>query len=154
MREHHLTGGALAGEGRLEVPPLQFVERDGKSAVMIFYVGSDLCGHAGLVHGGAMATLLDEALARCCFQALPNKVGMTANLKIDYRRPMPAGSFAVIKCVTTGVEGRKAWVRGTLESLPGKGEEGVVYCEAEALFIEPKEAAVSFLGFGSYLERG
>ena len=143
IREHHLTGGALAGEGRLEIPPLQFVEGDdGKSAITIFYIGSDLCGHRGFVHGGAMATLLDEALARCCFQALPNKVGMTANLNINYRRPLPAGSFAVIRCKTTRVEGRKAWVEGTLENLCGEGEERVVYCEADALFIEPKQAAV------------
>lgn len=143
IREHHLTGGALSGEGRLEIPPLQFVEKGGRRAFTIFYIGTDLCGHQGLVHGGAMATVLDEALARCCFQALPNKVGMTANLNINYRRPLPAGSFAVIRCVTTRVEGRKAWVEGTLENLAGEGEDRIAYCVADALFIEPKQAAVS-----------
>ena len=143
VRDHHLTAGALAGPGKLEVPPLQFVEKSGKGGITIFYVGTDLCGHRGLVHGGAMATMLDEALARCSFQALPNKVGMTANLNINYRKPLPAGSFAIIRSVTTKVEGRKAWVEGTLENLPINGEPKEVYCEANALFIEPKQAAVS-----------
>ena len=143
IREHNLTAGALAGPGKLEVPPLQFVEKNGMGGITIFYIGTDLCGHPSLIHGGAMATLLDEALARCSFQALPNKIGMTANLNINYRKPLPAGSFAIIRSVTTKVEGRKAWVEGTLENLPANGEPKEVYCEASALFIEPRQAAVS-----------
>jgi len=49
----------------------------------------------------------------------------------------------VLKAETTKVEGRKAWVRGRLETLvdEGRGEVPEVLAEAEALFIEPKQAA-------------
>ncbi|KAK5734863.1 hypothetical protein LTR17_008635 [Elasticomyces elasticus] len=94
----------------------------------------------GEVHGGLLATLLDEGLARACFPALPNKVGVTASLKIDYRVPCPAGSYIVLKAQTTKVEGRKAWVKGWIELLGDDEGEGTKLVEAEALFIEPKGA--------------
>lgn len=131
------------GPGKVVVPPFMWNETDGKSMVSIQYLGTDLCGHPGIVHGGLLATILDEGLARCCFGALPNKIAMTANLNINYRAPAPAGSFIVLRARTTKVEGRKAFVEGRLETLVGEGETPVVLAEATALFIEPKQAAVS-----------
>ncbi|KAE8440403.1 hypothetical protein EG329_008157 [Mollisiaceae sp. DMI_Dod_QoI] len=141
QRSHNLTGGTLMGPGRVVVPPFVWSERGGKSLVSISYLGEDLCGHPGLVHGGLLATLLDEGLARCCFAALPNKVGMTANLNINYRNPTPAGGFVVLRAKTTRVEGRKAWVEGRIETLVAEGETPVVLADATALFIEPRQAA-------------
>jgi acyl-coenzyme A thioesterase PaaI-like protein len=109
--------------------------------VQISYIGQALCGHPGIVHGGLLATLLDEGLARACFPALPNKVGVTASLKIDYRVPCPANSYLVLKAETTKVEGRKAWVKGWIELLADDDGDGTKLVEAEALFIEPKGAA-------------
>ena len=142
LRIHHLTSGLLTGPGRLVVPPLGFFEAGGRSAVMVFYLGADLCGHPGVVHGGALATIIDEGLARSCFHALPNKIGMTANLSINYRAPIPADSFVVLRATTTKVEGRKAWVQGRLESLPMGNEAPKVFVEASGLFIEPRAAKV------------
>ena len=143
QRDQNLTGGTLAGRGRIVVPPFTWSEDGGKSLVSICYLGTDLCGHPGIVHGGLLATLLDEGLARCCFPALPNKVGMTASLNINYRKPAPAGAYVVLKAKTVRVEGRKAWVEGRIETLAGEGEQPQVLVEATALFIEPRHAAVS-----------
>lgn len=143
MRPHNLTGGVLLGPGRIEVPPLSLAHSSEElpRLVQIAFLGQELCGHPTIVHGGLLATLLDEGLARACFPALPNKIGVTASLKIDYRAPCPAGTYVVLKAETTKVEGRKAWVKGWIEQLTEDGEPGVKYCEAEALFIEPKGAA-------------
>ncbi|KAK5168046.1 uncharacterized protein LTR77_006614 [Saxophila tyrrhenica] len=143
MRPHNLTGGVLAGQGRIEVPPLNFNEKHAElpSMVQIMYLGDSLCGHPGIVHGGLLATMLDEGLARACFPALPNKIGVTASLKIDYRVPCPAGSYVVLKAYTQKVEGRKAWVKGWIELLGEEDGTGAKVVEAEALFIEPKNAA-------------
>ncbi|KAI0889477.1 adenylylsulfate kinase [Annulohypoxylon maeteangense] len=142
-RNYNLTGGTLMGPGRLVVPPVIFAEEGGKSLVSISYLGDELCGHPGIIHGGLLATILDEGLARCCFAALPHKIGMTANLNINYRAPAPAGSYVVLRATTTKVEGRKAWVEGRIETLVGEGEKPLVLAEATALFIMPKQAAVS-----------
>ena len=124
--------------------------------LQILYLGPALCGHPNIVHGGMLATLLDEGLARACFPALPNKVGVTASLKVDYRVPCPGPSYVVLRAQTIKVEGRKAWVKGWIESLPEHGKDveaapgtdgappvpaaPVRFVEAEALFIEPKHA--------------
>lgn len=143
LRAQNLTGGTLLGPDKIAVPPLQFTTVDGSKYVSLQHLGPALCGHPGIVHGGLQATLLDEGLARCCFPALPNKVGVTASLNIQYKAPVMAGQVVVLRAETTKVEGRKAWVKGWLETLAdeNKGEKAVVLTEGEALFIEPRQAA-------------
>jgi len=135
-RAGSLTVGTLSGPGKVTVWPLLFNEKSGKSIVSILHLGNYVCGHPGIVHGGLLATLLDEGLARCCFPALPNKIAVTANLNIDFRAPTKADSVVVLRATTTKVEGRKAWVEGTIE-----GEDGTVLVQAKALYIEPKFAS-------------
>jgi len=143
QRAHNLTGGLLQGPGRLTVPPLAFADAAGTTYAQVVHVGADLCGHPGIVHGGLLATLLDEALARCCFAALPHGVGVTANLNINYRAPLRAGSYVVIRATTTRAEGRKAWVEGRIETLAdeSRGEKPLVIVEGDALFVSPRAAA-------------
>lgn len=143
MRPHNLTSGPLSGENKIEVPPLMFTAQEAglPSSTQFYYLGKALCGHPGIVHGGLLATLLDEGLARACFPALPNKIGVTASLKIDYKQPCPGNSYVVLKAETTKVEGRKAWVKGWIEILGDEEGTGVKLVEAEALFIEPRGAA-------------
>lgn len=140
-RPHNLTAGTLAGPGKITVAPYVWGDKEGKSLFVVAHLGHDVCGHDGIVHGGLLSTLLDEGLARCCFPALPNKIGVTANLNINYRKPTRANQFLILKAKTTKVEGRKAWVEGYIESLPTtKGDPPVRLVEATALFIEPKYA--------------
>ncbi|KAH9887793.1 Adenylylsulfate kinase-domain-containing protein [Xylariomycetidae sp. FL2044] len=145
FRAHNLTGATLVGPGRIVVPPLAFAEAGGKSLVSITYLGAELCGHPGIVHGGLLATLLDEGLVRCCLAALPYKIGMTAKLNVDYRAPTPADTYVVLRATTTKVEGRKAWVQGRLETLVGPGEKPTVLAEATAVVVSPKQAAKELL---------
>ncbi|KAH7326709.1 HotDog domain-containing protein [Stachybotrys elegans] len=141
-RQRSLTGGALLGPNRLVVPPYLWLEAGGRSLVAVTYVGDDLCGHPGIVHGGFLATMLDEGLAHCCFGALPHNIAVTANLSIDYRKPTPAGSFLVLRAQTVKVEGRKAWVKGHIELLAKPGEKPTILAEANGLFVSPKYAAM------------
>ena len=159
MRQHSLTASTLMGDTKIPVPPLMFTKGDkGEELIAISYLGADLCGHVGIIHGGMLATMLDEGLARCCFAALPSKVGVTARLEIDFRKPTKSDGFVVLKARTVKVEGRKAWVKGRVEVLPmpvggdgnieGRGnagpyeEKGEVLVEAEGLFVEPRWAKV------------
>jgi len=143
MRPYNLTAGILIGPDKIEVPPLVFQNSTAAlpSLVSITYLGSAICGHPGIIHGGLLATLLDEGLARACFPALPNKVGVTASLKVDYKAPCPAGSYVVLRAETVKTEGRKAWVKGRICVLNEDGEDGTVVAEGEALFVEPRQAA-------------
>ena len=145
-RKHSLTAGILRGPGLIPVPPLVFCE-EGKNLVSICYLGTDMCGHIGVVHGGLLATLMDEGMAKCCFAALPNKIGLTARLTVNYRAPAPAGSFVVMKAEVVKVEGRKAWVEARIETLGEGADGGKILVEGEGLFVEPKYARVSLSVF-------
>lgn len=142
-RKHNLTGGTLIGPGKVAVPPFSWTEKSGKEFVQISHVGTDLCGHMGIIHGGFLATVLDEGLGRCCFPVLPFNVGMTAKLEVNYKAPAVADQYLVLRAKTVKVEGRKAWVEGHIETLPTKeGEEPTVLATGSALYISPKQAAV------------
>lgn len=123
------------------MPPLVFCD-EGKKLVSLSHLGEDLCGHVGMIHGGLLATLLDEAMGRCCFGALPNKIAVTASLTVNYKSPAPANGFVLLTAEVVKSEGRKCWVNGKIQVL-GEGEEGgKILAEAEALFIEPRYAKV------------
>jgi len=130
-----LTAGALRGAGKLAVSPIVFARTDESESRVFLHVGRGLCGHDGIVHGGLLATLLDEALARTAFFNLPSHVGVTASLTINYKAPTMADQFIVIRTKIETVSGRKATVLGVITDLSGK-----TLVEASGLFIEPKYA--------------
>ncbi|KAL6239873.1 hypothetical protein BDW75DRAFT_197592 [Aspergillus navahoensis] len=141
IRDRSLTAGTLSNSGGIVVPPTAFYNNDTNTLITFFYLGSKVSGHPGIVHGGFLATLLDEGMGRCAFPVLPNKVGVTANLNVDYRRPAMADSYFVMRAQVVKSEGRKAWVEARIETLPEEGQEPDVLVEAKSLFIEPKQAA-------------
>ena len=63
-RVNSLTAGALRGPGKLAIAPLIRSRKDESEAIAFVHVGRGLCGHDGIIHGGLLATLLDETLAR------------------------------------------------------------------------------------------
>lgn len=141
---HSLTAGTLRGPGRFAVPPLVLTKTeagakaDGGHAgdcYIFLHVGRSLCGYDGIVHGGLLATICDEALARTAFLSLPAKVGVTAELKIKYKAPTLADQFIVVKTRLVEAEGRRAKVEGVVEDLQGK-----TLVESSALFVQPKFA--------------
>lgn len=62
---HNLTAGIISGDGKLTVPPIIFVDTENNSIESFGHLGTSLCGHPSVVHGGCIATLMDEALATC-----------------------------------------------------------------------------------------
>ncbi|KZT25501.1 Thioesterase/thiol ester dehydrase-isomerase [Neolentinus lepideus HHB14362 ss-1] len=136
-RVNSLTVGALNGPGKLALRPLVRARRDESEAMVFLHLGRGVCGHEGLVHGGLLATILDEGLGRVAIQNLPEKVGVTGNLNINYRAPTQADQFVVIKAKIGTVSGRKAAVSGRIEDMNGK-----VLVEATATFIQPRYATL------------
>lgn len=140
--QHSFIGRTLMGPGKIVVSPFTWIETNGKSLIQISYLGSDLCGHPGVVHGGMLATILDEGFANCCSAAFPNKNGMTAELSITYRSPVFSRNYVVLRVSVTKIDGRKIWVKGQIETLVTEGEKPVLMVEASALFIELRQSAV------------
>ncbi|KAI9046192.1 PaaI family thioesterase [Aspergillus affinis] len=153
LQPTHFVAGSLSGPEMVTVPPFMWMATEKHASnktltsrvVSVFHVGAQLCGHPGFVHGGLLSVMFDEAFARCVSACFPSGLGMTANLNVDFRKPAVPDRVYVLRAETGTVEGRKAWVKGTLCSMPGQGEDGepVLVAEAKALFVEPKFAEVS-----------
>ncbi|KDN46634.1 Thioesterase/thiol ester dehydrase-isomerase [Tilletiaria anomala UBC 951] len=143
-RRHSLTAGTLRGPGMVATPPLVFTKTEHGArveggaigdAIAIMHLGRSVCGHDGVIHGGLIATIFDEALARTAFHALPSNVGVTARLEIDYCKPTMADQFVRVESFLVEAKGRKAVVRGQLKDMSGQ-----VLAEAHAIFVEPRFA--------------
>ncbi|KAK7440797.1 hypothetical protein VKT23_016875 [Stygiomarasmius scandens] len=134
-RLHHLTAGALRGPGRLAIPPLVRARYDESESMVFIHLGRGLCGHDGIVHGGLLATLLDETMARTAINNLPERIGVTATLDLSYRAPTKADQFVVIKTKLIDVKGRKANVEARVEDM-----NGTLLVEAKAMFVQPRYA--------------
>jgi acyl-coenzyme A thioesterase PaaI-like protein len=149
-KQHSLTAGTLIGPDLIAHTPLSLSlkqhiidETNQSELIVVYHLGSRLCGHKGIIHGGLLATLVDESFCRCGFPVLPNKLGVTAKLDIQYLAPTPANSIVVIRAFTTSVEGRKVYIDGTLSQLPAPKDydlekELVVSVKAKVLLVEPR----------------
>ncbi|KAG0006027.1 hypothetical protein BGZ80_002141 [Entomortierella chlamydospora] len=130
---HHLTAGSLRGENMLSVAPLKFERKDKKAIVLFMHLGRSLCGHDRIIHGGLLATVLDEATGMVALPNLPFHVGFTANLNINYRKPVKADQFVMVKAEFEKSEGRKGYTKASIHDLHGN-----TLTECTALFISPK----------------
>lgn len=112
--DHHLLHSALSGDDKLERYDLALAP-DARSLRAIVRLGDQACGHPRIVHGGAIASILDDAFG-VLFYAAKVGNGFTANLHVDYRKPLPAGTDVHVFTRIDRVEGRK--VRRTRDLLP------------------------------------
>ncbi|KAG4304329.1 hypothetical protein PORY_002304 [Pneumocystis oryctolagi] len=144
QRSNSFTLGLLSGKGKISISPYCFYDESGKKIVVILHLGSQICGYSNIIHGGFLATLIDEGFARCAYLVSPDKVKVTANLNINYRLPAKANQYYILKAAITKTEGRKIWVEGHIETLDSyslfgnKLDKHVIVADATALFIEPK----------------
>lgn len=141
---HSLTAGTLRGPGRFAVPPLVLAKTEAGAQAegghagdcdIFIHVGRSLCGHDGIIHGGLLATICDEALARTAFVSLPAKVGVTAKLEVEYKAPTMADQFIVVKTRLVEAKGRKAVVEGVVQDL-----KGTTLVKSKAIFVQPRFA--------------
>ncbi|HEY1803286.1 MAG TPA: PaaI family thioesterase [Terracidiphilus sp.] len=86
-------------------------------------------GPRGYLHGGIIATLLDEAMSKAV--RAKGSVSMTRKMEIDYLRPVPSGAPFRLEGQVTRNEPRKHWASARILN-----EEGRVLAEANGLFIE------------------
>lgn len=86
-------------------------------------------GPPDAVHGGWVATLLDQVLGHAI--AAAGVPGFTVELTVRYRRPTPYGVPLTVRGRTDAVDGRRVQASG---EIVAKGE---VTAEAVALFLRP-----------------
>lgn len=106
-------------------------------------LGSNVCGHRGILHGGMSAMIIDETLGALVYVLKRDGVigagpAFTAHLGVDYKAPVPSSSHVICTTTLESVEGRKVWVRAEMRDRP----DGVLYSTARALFVIPRQIPV------------
>lgn len=88
-------------------------------------------GHAGWVHGGVVAAVLDEALGQALISAHPGRVMVTAQLALRYFRAIAIGERVTIRGEI--VSDRRHLATGVCRALVG----GAVAARAEGTLARP-----------------
>lgn len=85
-------------------------------------------GAPGFVHGGAVSTILDDALGSVLL--ILERPAVTAKLEVNYRRPAFIGRRFEVEAWAERVEGRKLHLAGEMR------DQGELIADAAGLFIE------------------
>lgn len=85
-------------------------------------------GPPGHIHGGIIATLLDEAMGKV--NKLNDVVALTRQMEVEYLRPVPLRQPLVVVGTAVGIDGRKHTNRAEIRDA-----EGQVLARSTGLFI-------------------
>lgn len=83
-----------------------------------FKIAPEYQGGPGFVHGGIVATLLDEVMAKV--SRFEKDYAMTGALNVEYLRPVPVGEEIIVEGWETGREGRIRTRQGEIRNSAGK----------------------------------
>lgn len=91
-------------------------------------------GYPGMVHGGNIVAMMDEAAGRAATGDDPNRFAVTSQLTVKYRQPVPTNQPLL-------VTGRLIKKRGKVSQAYGeiRNQEGQLLAEADAVFVEIAE---------------
>ncbi|MFZ0301516.1 MAG: PaaI family thioesterase [Terracidiphilus sp.] len=113
---------------------LEFQLATDLSVVCLAQVSDDFSGHPGYLHGGIIATLLDEAMSKSV--RARNALAMTRELHVEYLRPVPSLTPIRIEGRIVKHEGRKFWAEAAILD-----DHRIRLANATGVFIEIKPKA-------------
>jgi uncharacterized protein (TIGR00369 family) len=93
-----------------------------------FRLGPEYEGGFGYLHGGIIALLLDEVMGKAC--RFHGEHGVTAELRIEYLRPIPVEQEIVVEGFILRREGRQLYHEGEIRNA-----EGVVLARGHGRFV-------------------
>lgn len=143
--KHSVFLNTLAQPGGILVKPVIFYNLKTGESVTIMHVGSRLCGYPYIIHGGILATILNECFKRNASLSSGTKSTLkddfkVENLCISYKAPSFADQFIVIKTErdnsSSKEHNRDLSLNATIESQNGK-----VLVESEALLKDTGRAS-------------
>lgn len=120
------------GQGNATGLRLEFFLAGDGSVVALPTVSDAFEGPRGFLHGGIVATLLDETMSKSV--RVKGFTAMTRHMDVDYLRPVPSGTPIRLEGRAVQSDGRKHHTEARI--LNGAGE---VLARAKGLFIEVKQ---------------
>ncbi|XP_012625861.2 acyl-coenzyme A thioesterase THEM4-like [Microcebus murinus] len=103
-----------------------------KKCVCLFQPGPFLEGLPGILHGGALGTMIDTTLFMTAYNSA-NAV-FTGTMTIVFKSPVILGSVVRLEARVTGTEGRKVFLSCEAQS----SDRTTLFAEASAIFLQMK----------------
>jgi acyl-coenzyme A thioesterase PaaI-like protein len=126
--EDFLDRSPITGHANPMAPPATLaVDLEARTVRGEVQFGAAFEGAPGIVHGGFVAAILDEALGMACI--FSGTQGMTGELTTRYRRHTPVGAPLRVEARLVSVDGRKIRTQGELY------HGDVAVAEGSGLFI-------------------
>jgi uncharacterized protein (TIGR00369 family) len=108
---------------------LEFLLAEDGTVVCPATVSGTFDGHPGYLHGGIIATLLDETMSKAVRSR--GVSAMTRQLEAEYLRPVPSDAPIRLEGRVVRSEGRKHWTEARILNSGGKE-----LAHGKGLFIE------------------
>ena len=96
-----------------------------------------MCGIDGIVHGGILATLMDEVAGWALIERL-GEFGMTTEMNIRYAKPVPTNLELLVMGQILDQEKRKAVVHSAIYPNEREISEQTLLAEATSHWVIPK----------------
>ena len=108
---------------------LAFEQDDARQRIVgRFRLGEEYQGGSGFLHGGIIALLLDEAMGKAArFHA---EHAVTAELRVEYKKPIRANMEIVVEGFVTRRDGRQLYHEGEI-----RNEAGDLLARGEGRFV-------------------
>jgi uncharacterized protein (TIGR00369 family) len=113
--ENKCFGCGGANDGGMKLTFTQ--DNVGRRIVGRFVLGPRYQGGGGMGHGGIIATLLDEAMGKVC--RFRDARAVTAEMSIQYLRPIRIDEEITVEAFETGFEGRNIFQSGEIRNAAG-----------------------------------
>ena len=98
--------------------------------LVLVSLGSEMCSHAGVLHGGINTTIIDEVGGGLAVRESSNNL-MAVNFNVNLRKAVRAPGIVLARAwIDRRPEGRKFWVKCCIE------QDGVRCIEAESLYLK------------------
>ena len=126
---------------------LEFFLADDGRVVSLANIPDTYEGPPGYLHGGIIATLIDETMSKAVRSH--GLVAMTRHMEVDYQRPVKSAAPIRLEGLVTRSEGRKHWVEARILDA-----DGAVLAQGKGLFIEVQPRREPLVAKGESTPRG
>ncbi len=106
--------------------------QDEGSVISDFQPHEEHQGFPGVIHGGIVAAVLDEALNRTSLLTEHPAWSMTGRLEVRYRRNVPYGPLLRVRAYPGTIRNRMLQAKGTLTLAD---DESIMLAEAQGTFM-------------------
>ncbi|KAM7205271.1 putative mitochondrial membrane protein FMP10 [Rhypophila sp. PSN 637] len=140
-KSQHLMAGVMTGSRGVGGYQRIWYNQSTGELVSVVFLGGATTGWPGVVHGGLLATILDESCGRAAFKQWAGKTGVTARLELNYKKATLANGFYVIRARPREEEQLPEGERGKrhykifVDAIVEDANTGAVQVVSEAIFV-------------------